>query len=119
MVALQRSHQSSVNKHRRLRLFKRSRQRDADIGMLGFTKRIDHTTHYSELQLFDPRIPALPDRHAGAEISLDLFRHFLKERAGGPSASGTGRDLRGKTADSQGLQNLLSDKNFFRAVAVG
>src|SRR5258708_37237658 len=101
MVALQRSHQSSVNKHRRLGLFKGSGQRNADIGMLGFAGTVDHATHHSNFEIFDSRILALPSRHAGAEIGLDLFRHFLEESAGGASATGAGRNLRSEAADSQ------------------
>src|ERR1043166_2717879 len=87
--------------------------------MLGFTGSIDHATHYRDFEFFYPGILVFPHRHVGAEIALDLFRHLLEESAGGASASGTCRYLRGKAANSHGLQDLLADKNFFRAVAVG
>src|SRR5438270_8298740 len=87
--------------------------------MLGFAGPVDHATHHSNFQLFNPRILAFPDRHAGPEIRLDLLRHFLEESAGGASATRACGDLRSEAANPQGLQNLLAHKNFFRAITVG
>src|SRR6476659_5375297 len=87
--------------------------------MFGFAGAIHYATHHSNFQLFDPRILVSPDRHAGAEVALNLLRHFLEESACSASATGTGRNLRSEAANPQRLQNLLADKNFFSAVAVG
>src|SRR5579864_3752169 len=86
--------------------------------MFGFAGPIHHATHHSDFQFFDPRILVFPDRHAGAEIALDLLRHFLEESAGGATATGAGRDLWSEAANSHRLQNLLANKNLFSAIAV-
>src|SRR5579871_167993 len=87
--------------------------------MFGFAGPIDHATHHSNFKLFDTWILVFPDRHAGTEIALNLFSHLLEESAGRASASGAGGDLRSEAANPKRLQNLLADKNFFSAVAVG
>ena len=57
-VALQRGEKLPVDIHRRLGLLKRSRQRDANIGMLRLARPVHHTAHHRQLQLLDARINA-------------------------------------------------------------
>jgi hypothetical protein len=54
-----------------------------------------------------------------AQVGLNLLGHFLEEGAGGTAASGARRHLRGEAADPKRLQNLLSNPNFFGAIASG
>src|SRR5258708_30090969 len=88
-VALQRSHQTSVNKDWRLRFLERAGQGDSYVSVFGFSGTVDHATHHRNFQFFNAGILRLPDRHIVAEIRLNLLRHLLEESAGRTSAAGT------------------------------
>ena len=59
-----------------------------------------------------------PHRHLLAQVVLDLIRHILEERAGGPATTGARGHLRREAAQFERLQNLLGNEYFFGAVAV-
>src|SRR5262245_24433499 len=60
-----------------------------------------------------------PDRHLFPEVSLNLLGHLLEERAGGAPAAWARRNLRGKRAQFERLENLLANNDFFGTVPVG
>ena len=45
----------AVDVDRRHGLFERARQRDADVGVLGFAGAVDDAAHHRDLHLFDAR----------------------------------------------------------------
>src|SRR5262249_45888935 len=116
-VAFQRGKEAAVDVNRGLRFLERPGQRDAQVGMLRFARAVDHAAHDGDFHLFHTGVAALPQRHLFAKVGLDLLCHFLEERAGGTPAPRTCRYLRGETADTERLQDLLRDAYFFRAVA--
>src|SRR5215470_7490637 len=71
MVAAERAHELSIHVDRRDRRLERSRQRDADVGMLALAGPVHHASHHRDLHLFYPRVALLPDGHLPAEIALD------------------------------------------------
>src|SRR5271166_5317121 len=77
VVALQGRHKPSVDVHRSLRLFERSRQRDSDVRVLRFTRPVDYAAHDRDFHLFHARVARLPVRHLLAQVTLDLLRHLL------------------------------------------
>src|SRR5215467_14799405 len=119
MVAAERAHELSIHVDRRDRRLERSRQRDADIGMLALAGPIHHASHHRDLHLFYLRVALLPDGHLPAEIALDLISHVLEESAGGSAAAGTGSDLGSEASQLQRLKDLLADDHLFGAIAIG
>ena len=100
-------------------LFKRSGQRDAQIGVLRFARAIYHAPHNRDLHLFHAGVTLLPNGHLLAQIALDLLCHLLEEGARGASTAGAGSNLRREAADAHRLQNLLGDDHLFGAIAIG
>ena len=87
--------------------------------MFGFAGTVHHASHHGDFHFFNPRVALLPRRHLFPQVRLDLLGHFLEESAGGASTAGAGGDLWSETADSERLQNLLRDADFFSAIAAG
>ncbi len=100
-----------------LGLFEGTGKGDPDIGMLGFPGTIHDTAHDGHIKLLHPGVEVPPGRHPGPDVSLDFLSHFLKEGAGGPATSGTGRDLGLEAPKTQGLEDLLGHPDFLGAVS--
>lgn len=109
----------AIDKHGSLGFFSRSGKRDSNMGVLRFTGAIDDTTHDRHLEVFDAVIAILPNRHLRSEISLNPVGHLLKKSAGCAATPRAGGHLRQKTANSHGLENLLTDLNLFGSVSPG
>ena len=107
----------AIDEDRRGRRLARARQTDADIGVLAFPGPVHHATHHREGHFFDARVLIFPDRHLGADIGLNVFRQFLKHRAGGATAARTGGDQRRERSQSHGLEDFLRNDDFLAAVA--
>src|SRR5712692_5632490 len=117
--SLERYHQTAVYVDGGLGLFECSGERDADIGVLGFAGAVDDAAHHRYLQLLDAGVALAPDGHLVAEVGLDLVGHFLEEGTGGAPAAGASSALRREAENFEGLQDLLADAHFLRAIAVG
>src|SRR5438046_9976492 len=87
------------------------------MSVLGFAWSVYDTSHDRNSQIFDTGISVAPYRHTGSEVGLNVIRHFLKQRACGPSASWTGGNARRETTNAEALQNILTGSDFFAAVA--
>src|SRR6267142_3289470 len=116
-VALERELEGAVHEDRRLGLLEGAGKRDADVGMLALAGAVDHAAHHRHLELFHACVLPLPHRHLVAEVGLDLLGHLLEEGRGRASAAGTRRHLREEAPQSHGLEDLLGDQHFLRAIA--
>src|SRR5258706_4809568 len=63
VLALERHGLAAVDVHRRHRYLVGSRETDADVGVLGFTRPVDHAAHDRDAHLFHPGVCGAPDRH--------------------------------------------------------
>ena len=103
-----------------LRLFKRTRKRDADVGMLGLAPGpLTMQPMTASLSSSTPGYCKLPLRHGFDEVGLDAFGELLEVGAGGAAAAGAAGDLGHEAADAEGLEDLLAAADFFGAVAAG
>src|SRR4029077_4822974 len=85
-VALERELERAVHEDRGLGLLGGAGQRDADVGVLGLARPVDHAAHHRDLQLLHAGETILPPRHLVAQVGLDLLGHLLEEGRGGASA---------------------------------
>ena len=76
-----------VHVHGSFGILECARQRDADVGVLRFTRAVHHASHDCNLQIRHARIRLPPHRHLVAQIRLNVFRHVLEERRRRPSAA--------------------------------
>src|SRR5262245_11720058 len=86
--------------------------------MLRFAGAIHDAAHHGNLELLDPTIALLPNRHLLSQIVLNLIRHVLEKHAGGAPAAWTSSHLRHEAANSERLEDLLGDSNFLGAISV-
>src|SRR5215813_3593775 len=107
----------AVDEHRRGRLLAGAGQRDADVGVLALARPVDDAAHHGDVERLDARIARLPLRHRVADEALDVAGELLERRRGGAAATRAGRDQRHEHAEAHGLQDLLRDLHFERAVA--
>src|SRR4029078_13062536 len=77
-LAFERHRLRAVDVHRRDRIFVRTGQADADVGVLGFTRTIDHAAHHCDAHLFDSRVALAPRGHLLAQVGLDPVRQLLE-----------------------------------------
>src|SRR6185369_2911085 len=59
-VALERELERAVHEDGRPGLLGGARQRDPDVGVLGFAGTVDHAAHHRDLQLLHARVASLP-----------------------------------------------------------
>ena len=71
------------------------------------------------MHVLDAGILQFPHRHLIAQVGLNFVCQFLEKSTGGTATSGACRDHRCKRSQAHGLQNLLCDDDFPRAVATG
>jgi hypothetical protein len=95
----------------------RAGQRDADVGELRFAGPVHDTAHDGHVHVLDAGVAGPPEGHLLAQVSLDLVGELLEEGAGGAPAAGTRGDHRRERAQPHGLQDLLRDDDFLRAIS--
>src|SRR5208282_5004877 len=89
IVTLERDRLDAVNVNRRHRVFARTRQTDADVGVLALARSIDHAPHHRDVHVLYARIAHAPQRHLLTQITLNPIGQLLEKRAGRASATGT------------------------------
>src|SRR4029077_16851076 len=70
-LALERHGLLAVDIDRRHRHFAGARQADADVGVLGFTRSVDHAAHHRDAHFFHAGVGAFPVRHLRSQVRLN------------------------------------------------
>src|SRR5262249_4397543 len=109
----------AVDEYRRRRALAGPGERNADVGVLRFAWAIDDTTHDRDVERLDTGILLLPLRHRCVDEALNVAGKLLERGRGGAPTARAGRDQRHEGAEAHGLQQLLRDLDFERAVAAG
>src|SRR5882672_9370161 len=118
-VALERELERAVHEDGGLGLLEGAGQRDADVGVLGLARPVDHAAHHRDLQLLHAGEAVLPRRHLVAQVGLDLLGHLLEEGRSGAPAAGAGGHQGQEAPDPQRLEDQLGDLHLLGAIAVG
>src|SRR5512145_793139 len=83
----QRNGLPAVDVDRSDRDFTGAGQADADVGVLGFARTVDHAAHHGDSHRLHSRVLRLPDRHLRSQKLFDALRKLLENRARGSSAA--------------------------------
>ena len=94
-------------------------QADADVGRLGLSRAVDHTTHDRHRHLLDAVETLFPFRHHAPHVVLNPLGQLLKGAAGRPAAPWTCGDAGGERAEAQCLKQLARRVHLVPPVAAG